>query len=38
MSGFKKEYNLINKDIDDKVIQMVLEDKEKINKVEQNYS
>ena len=38
MSGFKEDYNLLNKDIDDKVIQMDLEDKEKINKVEQNNS
>ena len=38
MSGFKEDYHLLNKDIDDKVIQMVIEEKEKINKVEQNYS
>ena len=38
MSGFKEDYNLLNKDIDDKVIQMELEDKEKINKVGRNCS
>ena len=41
MSGFKEEYNLIDKDIDDtddKVIQMEVEDKKIINKPEQKFS
>ena len=41
MSGFKEEYNLIDKDIDDtddKVIQMEVEDKKIINKAEQKFS
>ena len=41
MSGFKEDYNLLDKDIDDsnyKVLQMETEDKEIINKDDQNCS